>query len=746
MESAGYVFRPERRALPFREADTTDRLELLKLWRTIWAQRVGIIASVFVVGALAAGVASTLTPVYRATATVLVDDNPNKVVSFDTTPSVQEKNTQFLDTQVELLRSRALAQEVIQKLGLATDPQFDPRQTSGLRSQVMGAFARVGLSDLALKVFGAKAPLSDAQALEQITNDFMDHVSVQAVSKTQLIKVQVDLTDPVKAAQAANALIASYVAQQQSLVLGTSVTATSWMNTRLAELGEQLKGSEKRLQAYRESENLVDVKGVSTISATELSLTSERMIDARRERSAAQSQYRQVQSMQGGGWERLLTVPAVIADPVVQQFKADQAKARAKVDELSSRYGPRHPAMDAARSELAAADASLRGQIEQVVAGIERTYQLASANEGALNASVNTNKSQIQDISRKEFKLQELQREVDSNRQLYDTFLNRLKETTATADISTGNTRMVDQAVQPLSPVAPRKSLIIGLAAALALFLACLVALAREAMKNTFKSVAHAEDLLRLPVLGIVPLIKSRNRQPLAHLFSDQKHHRFSEAIRTIRTGLMLNNVLEHKGKIVAITSSVPGEGKTTVSINLAFALGQIERVLLIDADLRRSTLAKAFDFAPGTPGLTDLINGSATLAECIQQVNGIDVLCAGSGTSNPLELLSSPRFEKALELLKMKYQRVIIDSPPVQAVSDGVVLSSYVDSMVFVVKASTTPVSLAEKGIAQLLKHKAPLQGIVMSQVDIKKSQRHDNRFDGYYDYYDYSSAATTK
>lgn len=745
MESAGYVFRPERRAQPPRYPESEERLELLKIWRTLWAHRVGIIASVFVVGALAAGVASTLTPVYRASATVFVDDKPNQVVNFDSTPTSTEKNTQFLDTQVELLRSRALAQQVVQKLDLTTDPQFDPRQGGGLRSKVMGALNGIGLGGVATQVFGEKAPLTDAQVLEVVTNNFMDHISVQTVSKTQLIKVQVDLTNPDKAAAAANALIASYVTQQQNLVLGTSTTATSWMNGRLTELGDQLKASEAKLQAYREAEKLVDVKGVSTISATELSLTSERMIDARRERAAAESQYRQVQSMSSGGWERLLTVPAVIADPVVQQFKADQAKARAKVDELSSRYGPRHPAMDAARSELNAATASLRGQIEQVVAGIERNYQLASANEGSLSASVNTNKSQIQDISRKEFKLQELQRDVDTNRQLYDTFLTRLKETTATVGVNAGNTRMVDQAIRPMTPVEPRKSLIVGLAAALALFVAGLAALAREAMKNTFKSAAHAEGVLRLPVLGIVPLIKSRNRQPLAHLFTDEKHRRFSEAIRTIRTGLMLNNSTEQQGKIVAITSSVPGEGKTTVSINLAFALGQIERVLLIDADLRRSTLAKAFDFPLGTPGLTDLINGNATLADCIQRVNGVDVLCAGTGTNSPLELLASPRFEKALELLKIKYQRVIIDSPPVQAVSDGVVLSSYVDSMVFVVKASTTPISLAEKGIAQLLKHNAPLQGIVMSQVDIKKHQRYDQRFEGYYDYYDYSAVQKT-
>ncbi len=744
MESAGYVFRPERRAQPPREVETEDRLELLKIWRTIWAQRVGIIASVFVVGAIAAGVASTITPTYSASATVLVEDKPNKVVSFDPTTANTDKNTQFLDTQVELLQSRGLAQEVVKQLNLTTDPEFDPRQSSAMRTHVFSAFSAVGLESLAESIFGKKHGYTDDQLLALVTNRFLDHVSVQAVGKTQVIKVQVSLTDPEKAALAANALIASYVTQQQSQVLNTSVTATGWMNGRLTELGEQLKASEARLQAYREAEHLVDVKGVSTISATELSMTSERMVDARRERAAAQAAYQQVESMRQGGWERLLTVPAVLTDPVVQSFKADQARARSKVDELSSRYGPRYPAMASAQSELAAATASLRGQIEQVVSGIERNYQLASANENALNASVSNNKSQIQDISRKEFKLNDLQREVDTNRALYDTFLTRLKETTATADINTGNTRMVDQAVRPITPVAPRKVLIVGLAAALAFFLACLIALGREAMKNTFKSAAHAEGLLHLPVLGIVPLVKTRNREPLATLFTDDKHRRFSEAIRTIRTGFMLNNVVEQDGKIVAITSSVPGEGKSTVSINLAFALGQIERVLLIDGDLRRSTLAKAFGFPAGTKGLTDLINGTATLAECIQVVDGIDVLCAGTSTNNPLELLASPRFEKALDLLRLKYQRVIIDSPPVQAVSDGVVLSSYVDSMIFVVKASTTPIALAEKGIAQLLKHNAPLQGLVMSQVDVTKSAHFDDRFDGYYDYYDYSAIPT--
>lgn len=735
----------ERNLIAQRQDDDDDEIDLLKLWQTIWYRKWGIISLVLVVTMVAILAVLAITPIYRAAATLLIEQKGTKVVSIEQVYGLDGAGSEYLQTQFELLKSRALAERVVRQLNLTTHPEFDPRQQPEPLIDISGLLANFNFS----KMVPATMPgdledpevLTEADIFDQVTREFMERTTIEPQGKSQLVKVQVDMADAHTAAIAANALANGFIESQLEATMDMSMTATNWMNSRLGELRTKLKDSEDRLQAFREAENLVDVDGVATISAAELTLTGDRMIDARRQRAEAESQYRQVQAMRGGGWERLATIPAVLGHPLIQQFKAEQAKAQAKVEELSKRYGPRHPAMTGAQSELSAASGSLRGQVEQIVAGIERNYQLAMANENSLQASFNANKSQIQDISRKEFQLRELQREVDGNRALYDTFMTRLKETAATADLESANARVVDPATVPSEPIKPKKTLIVAIAALLALFAGVGLTLLLDALNNTFKSTEEIENRLNIPVLGILPQLKMQERSELARMFTSDKDKSFSESIRTIRTGVVLSGI-DHPHKVMVITSSIPSEGKSTVSVNLAFALGQMERVLLIDADLRRPTLAKSFGFPVGTPGLANLIAGTARLEECIQHVDGIDMLSAGTVPPNPLELLSSPRFAKALEVLKNKYDRVIIDSPPTQAVSDAIVLSTFADSLLYVVKSASTHIPLVEKGVGQLLQNNAPIKGVVLNQVDIKKAKRYGYSYGGYYDYYGYSNA----
>ncbi|MBF7730517.1 GumC family protein [Pseudomonas sp. N040] len=736
----------ERNQLAQRQDDDGDEIDLLKLWHTVWQRKWSIATLVLVVSMIATLWANSLTPIYRAAATLLIEQNTNKVVNFDQGGGYNY-NYEYLDTQFQLLRSRSLAERVVRQLNLTTHPYFDPRQQPVEEPPLIDIGALLDKFDFN-KVVPATLPVdleaekaaTEAEIFESVTQSVMGSTTIEPVQNTQLVQVQVELPDAALATAIANALANGFIESQLEASVDSSMAATNWMNSRLGELRIKLKKSEDNLQKYREAENLVDVQGVGTISAAELSTTSDRMIDARRQRAEAESQYRQVQGMQNN-WERLASVPAVLGNPLIQSFKTEEARARAKVEELSRRYGAKHPAMLAAQSELSAASASLRSQVEQVVAGIERTYQLAVANENSLQASVNVNKSEIQDISRKEFKLRELQREVDANRALYDTFMNRLKETSATSDLEAANARVVDQAVIPGGPIKPQKSRIVLVATLLAGMLGVGLTLLLEVLSNTFKSTEDVESRLNLPVLGILPLLKNKERGEMARMFNSDTDKSFSESIRTIRTGVVLSGI-DHPHQVLVITSSVPGEGKSCVSSNLAFALGHMERVLLIDADLRRPTLAKSFAFPVGTPGLANMIAGTARLDECVKRVDGIDVIGAGTVPPNPLELLSSPRFAKAMEVLKGKYERIVIDSPPTQAVSDAIVLSTFADSLIYVIKSDATHIPMVEKGIGQLLQNNAPIKGIVLNQVDIKKAKKYGYRYGGYYDYYGYSDA----
>jgi succinoglycan biosynthesis transport protein ExoP len=743
MESNTQVI--ERNQIAQRQDEGDDEIDLLKLWHTVWHRKWSIITLVLVVTMVTILAVFAVTPVYRAVATLLIEQKAAKVVSIEQVYGLDGTSSEYLQTQFELLKSRSLAERVVRQLNLTTSAEFDPRQQPKPLIDIKGLLANFDFNQVIPATLPgdleAEKAATEAEIFDEVTIEFMKRVNIAPQGKSQLVKIEVDMADAKLAAAAANALANGFNESQLEATMDMSMTATNWMNSRLSELRVKLKEAEDRLQGYREAENLVDMDGVGSISAAELNFTSERMIDARRQRAEAESQYRQVQAMRSGGWERLASIPAVLGNPLIQQFKTDEAKAKAKVDELSRRYGARHPAMDAARSDLNAASASLRVQVEQVVAGIERSYQLAAANEGSLQSSFNSNKAQIQTISRKEFKLRELQREVDANRALYDTFMTRLKETAATSNLDSTNARVVDAAVVPAEPVKPKKSLIVAIAALLAGFIGVGLTLLLDALNNTFKSTEQVEARLNIPVLGILPLVKQSERSQLARMFTKGDDKSFAESIRTIRTGVVLSGI-DEPHKVLVITSSIPGEGKSTVSVNLAFALGQMERVLLIDADLRRPTLAKSFEFPVGTPGLANLIAGTAKLEECIKHVDGIDMLSAGAVPPNPLELLSSSRFAKAIELLKAKYDRIIIDSPPTQAVSDAVVLSTFANALIYVVKSDSTHIPLVVKGVGQLLQNNAPVSGIVLNQVDIKKAKKYGYSYDGYYDYYGYSKA----
>lgn len=764
-----YLERPLQTHQAPASGDESDTLDLLQLWRVVWSAKWNIAWLVLISCALAVVILSFVTPQYVGSATLLIKDKTPPVLSFQQAADARDggTTTDYLQTQQALLQSRDLAERAVRKLGLTTNPLTDPRQ------QPKSWFApRQWLADLNagqwlpwLDLLPPPKPApTEADVFNDVTQNLLLHTSVKFVGKSQLLEIDVELPDPALAAAAANALAQGFIDSQQDTSLKSSQSNTSWMNTRLVELRDNLRVAENKLQAYREEQGLVDVDGVATISANELQMTGNRMIDARRDRAEAESQFRQAQSLSNGDISRLSSVPAVLSNPLIQQFQADLAKAQAKVEELSGRYGPKHPALISARSEQRTAANSLRLQVQQVVAGIERQYQLSVASEDALRKSFNSNKAQIQDISRKEFQLREFQREVDSNRALYETFVTRLKETAATSDMDSAKARIVDPAIMPLEASKPRKSLIVAIVALVAAVVGVALAFLFDTLSNTFKTDDTVESLLNVPLLSVVPLVVKKSRRQLARLFEDNDHPRFCETIRNLRTWLMLQSS-KAPSQVVLVTSSVSGEGKSTIANNLACSLASLERVLLIDADMRQPTLSLNFDFPAESPGLANLMAGTARLEDCIRTVGNLDMLPAGCLTPSTLDpfdtprlrspngspyavaqppaqdLLSSPRLGRMLEVLKTRYRHIIIDSPPAEIVSDALLLAKHSDAVIYVVKAQSTPVGQVRKSIAMLQQSQAPVFGVVLNQVDLRKARKYGHGHSR--SFYEYDFAA---
>jgi len=694
-----------------------------KIGESIWHRRWAILLLMLVASVIAAMAADNITPMYNASARLLIDNPQPKVVNFSQAVKRDRDTKMFQATQVALLKSRALATEVVQELKLQEHPEFDSRQMTSFTAE-----AKDWLGGLLPMFASEKTPATEEQLLRGATSRFMQQLTITPQGNSQLILIEVEMADAKTAALAASAVAHGYIEQQLKMGMNASDSSNTWMSGRLAELAVKLKESEDKLQAYRDSHGLIDTHGADGISAGQMAQNTRGLIDAQRARSEAEYQYRQVQNANSGNWEDFLNVPLVMNNDLVRRFTSQRAVAQARYNQLSNRYGPLHPEMEAASTELKAATAALRTQVQQIIASTRQTYQLAQNNENAIKSSLDQNKSQLQDISRKSFELDALQREVDSNQALYDTFVSRLKQNAATSDIGSGNTRVVDEGVTPRSAITPTMPMLVIAGAFAAFILGSLIAVLLDLFNLTFRNVDDVARVLDTPVMAVVPLVKQHQQDDLANMFRSDAYSRFSESIRTLRTGILLEGGARHL-QVILVTSSVPGEGKTTVAVNLAHALAQMDNVLLIDADLRRSMLGRVFSTSASKPGLTDIISGKASLAECIESRDGLDVLHAGSLTESPLELLSSARFAETLDALRGQYTRIVIDSPPIHAVSDASVLSTHADSVVYVLKSSTTTVAQAQKGIQQLRRHNAPVQGIVISQLELSKASQNETK-----------------
>ena len=743
-----YVERPIQPHVPQHQpySEEKDTIDLLKYWRVIWRAHWKIGWLIVLGCALALATLSFIPSQYIGSTTLLIKEKTPPLLTFQQVTDSSSGTVDYLQTQLALMQSRDLAERAVKKLSLTTHPVTDPRQQPKSWFAPRRWLAALEL-DQWLPVLGRFIPVqvrpSEADVFNQVTQDLMRRTHVKFVGKSQLIKIEVELPDPGLAAATANAIAQGFIDSQFDNNLRSSQTNTSWMNSRLIELRNNLRSAENKLQAYREAQGLVDVGGVggvATISANELEMTGNRMIDARRNLAEAESRFRQVQTLSNGNLGRLSSVPAVLSNPLVQKFQAQQAKAQAKVEELSGRYGPKHPTLAAARAELRTATDSLRLQVRQVVASIEQDYQLARTSENSLRKSFNSNKAQIQDISRKEFQLREFQREVDSSRALYETFITRLKETTATADMDATKARIVDPAIVPLEPSKPRKSLIVAIVAIVAALIGVVLALLSETLNKTFKTDEAIESTLDVPLLSVVPLVTRKSRRQLARLFDDNDHPRFCETIRNLRTWLMLHSS-DMPSHVVLVASTMADEGKSTIANNLAYSLAKLERVLLIDADMRRPSLSLNFDFPADGPGLANVLAGTARLEDCIHTVGNLDMLPAGKLSPPPLDLLSSPRLAPMLEALKSRYQRIIIDSPPAQMVSDALLLAKHSDAVIYVIKAQSTPVSQVQKCLAILQQSHAPVFGVVLNQVDLSKARKQGYSHSDTFQNYDYMS-----
>jgi capsular exopolysaccharide synthesis family protein len=736
---------PSPEAIELRQpADEGNARNLQDYLRILWRYRWGIIVLGLIGALIAALKAYTDTPIYQAQSLMLIERQGARFVPID--PVYQQQAHMFYDfgeyyqTQYQILTSRPIAERVVEKLGLDA---FDARSPG--KPPLFSWQRWFGSAE----TVPAAKPAPDVRR-ERAVNRVQGSVQIKPIQNSQLVRVVFRGSDPKLAAQLADTLPIAYIEEALDGRLAMTETASSWLTERLATLRKKLEDSEKALQDFRDRGGLIDIRGVDSLASQEVEMASQRLAAARRERVDKQALYNQVQEARRAG-AGLDTIPALIAYPLVGELKTATVAAERSVRELSQRYGPKHPRMIEAQSKLDTARGALDRQLAAAADSVIKDYEVARQREAQVGGELGMAKGEIRDINRKQYELQRLQREVDANRQLYEQFQTRFKETSASGGVQSANARLIESAHVPGAPVYPNKGQAISIGLALGLALGIALAFLLDHLDNTLKGADDVERRLGVPVLGLLPRLETKgsaDRSPLRH-FADSPKSSFSEAVRTIRTGVLLS-AIDHPHRRLLITSSVPGEGKTTLSVNLAHALGQMRKVLLIDADMRRPAVHRSFEDIGDGKGLSHFVAGEAAISECVRPIgdSNVYVMPAGPVPPNPQEMLSSQRLADAIEALSKSFDHVIIDCAPACAVSDALILSRLAHAVIYVVRSDSTPWQLADEGLRRLRRVSAPIIGAVVNQVIPRRTRgyygygKYYYHGDGYYSDYGYAKA----
>lgn len=684
-----------------------EKVEWKEYWRSIKKRLWMIVLATVVITVATAAYAWTMQPIYRSTATLLIESAKAKILSIDEVYSGVSQDREYYQTQVEILRSRDVALRAVQATSLWERPGFDPR-VQPTRWSRWTSFAS-----------GPEAPQPSTPAAlaEATVGKFSDSLSVEPVRLSQLVKVSFEATDAQVAADMANATAQAYINADHEAIVKMTQQVNGLLEDRMSALRDKLLQSEQALQAFREKEHLVSLGGSSqSVAGQQVGEVTQRLISARVRRTELESAQQQVQSVKNGDYS---TIPLVMTNAGVSDARNRVTTAAVKLDELSNTLGSEHSRVKEARGELAAAQRSLQSQTQTVIASMTREYQAARDTERALEGALGSARGNVQELNRQEFQLGVLEREVQANKQLYELFLSRAKETAISSNLQTAVARIVDAANPYGGRVRPHRGQMVVIALLLSLAGGMLAAVLLDKLDNTLKGTDEAEQRLRQPVLATLPAISTKYSEPLTRMFLDRPMSQHAEAIRTARTGVLMSNV-DVRHKILLVTSSVSGEGKTTLCTNLAFAHAQTKRTLLIDADMRNPQIGQRLGLPFDAKGLSNLVSGTASAQQCVHAIEGssLMVMPAGDIPLNPQELLLSNRFRDALASLSKQIEIIVFDSPPLDKVSDALVIAPLANDTIYVVKAGHTPHTVARRGIDRLQRAGAKILGVVLNNL----------------------------
>ena len=682
---------------------------------------------------------------YRAQGQLLIENERTTAV-----PGLAGQNADFYEdpepyfqTQYKILRGRDLTRRVVARIKLNQVPEFN-----GTAKPPSTPFTL--LTDLRTRLVSlvsGKAQTPEGPRVEQTPDEsalvgaFISRVNVDPVRGSRLVLVSFDAIDPTVATTATNGLMDEYVDQNLDVKLQSSQNMLDWLDKELANQQKKVEESERALAEYRDKQNALSLDDKQNIVLSRLNTLNDAVTKARMDRVQKETQYVLIKPLLRGGVAVPVSpdvLPIVVQTGQMQHLKTRLAELQQQKVQLSARYGEKHPAMINVNAQMADNQRQLDLETSKALWSIKNDYDTAVLNERTLAQNLEAAKEDAQDLSRKSVGYNVMEREAKSNRQVYESLLQREKELRVSNNSRANNVRIVDRAEVPKSPLAPTgrrtwfTSLAIGLVVAIA------VAFGLDYMNDTIKTPEDVARRLKLPFLGLVPSVRGDKHPVLA---SSHVPHDFGEAFRSLRTSL-ISKFPDSGTKLLTVTSAQPLEGKTTTACNIAMALAYGgSRVLLIDADMRRPGLHRPLRLT-NERGLSQVLIGQARVRDVIQRTVDPNLLAitAGSTPPNPSELLASERMKTLISNLSHgPFDWIIIDTPPVLAVTDAVILAPLVSGVTFVVGAEMTRRRLAERALETIMAAPPKSAVVVLNKVDFARNKYYYSRYYGhqYKNYY---------
>ena len=693
-------------------AKEDDIINISALLGTLWRGKI-IILCAMLITIIAGGYYAyrVATPMYNATAVVMLESREDRVVNLDSVVGALSRDNAVVNSEVEVLQSRSLLGKVVDRLDLTTDPEFNSSLRAPSFKQQIKGFMRNALNSLQpveTQPATLAAPSNEDERNARIhastVGRLLSALTVTNVSQSLVFEVRITSEDPKKSALIADTLAELYIRNQLEAKFEATEQATSWLTNRVSELQGELERSEARVRDFNSNTDLINQETLAGLER-QVKETRDRLELTRATRDAAESRLKTLQAAQTAAEkaaasmdEQLQGMLSQLDDPMV---------ARA----FNTRYN-------------------------QQLARAELEFQRADSQATALGTSTKELSSQITRQSADLITLQQLTREADASRMLYEYFLARLKETSAQQGIQQADSRMLSNAVIPGAPSEPRKSFIVVLSAIFGMLIGSGIVLLLEGRKNTYRTAQELESNTGYPVLGQIPLLPARRRKETIAYLKSRPTSAAAEAIRNLRTSVLLSNV-DQQPQVLLTSSSLPGEGKTTVALALAQNMAMMgKKVLLIEGDIRR----RVFGQYLGTDkkeGMIAVLMGEIALKDAVlhDPVIGAEILIAEKSDANAADIFSSERFAAMMATARAEYDFVIIDTPPVLIVPDARIIAQHADVTIFVVKWDQTTPEQVNDALHMFDSVNHPVSGLALNQINPRGMKRY-----GYYQYGTYA------